>query len=231
MILLVAYFFTEMAASESQSVSPAPSIVSTSHGTLLGRLLKSAVWKFFEYNAQIEKSVCQVIKSNSSADAALDQVCGHCIAGKYPSNLKQHLRKHHPQQYSEVLKLEEAAKKAKEEAESKKCARSLKTAKQLTLTQSLSTGTTYKKDSEQHKLLTRKLAVFVGSSNVANRIVESLEFRDLLHCLDHRYQVPGRAAVKKELLQVMIELKAKVSSYIQEANKVSICADIWSKKA
>ena len=109
-------FFTEMAASESQSVSPAPSIVSTGHGTLLGRPLKSAVWKFFEYNAQLEKSVCQVIKSNSSADAALDQVCGHCIAGKYPSNLKQHLRKHHPQQYSEVLKLEEAAKKAKEEA-------------------------------------------------------------------------------------------------------------------
>ena len=187
--------------------------------------MKSAVWKFFEYNAQIEKCICQVIKSNSSAGAASDEVCGHCIAGKYPSNLKQHLRKHHPQQYSEVLKLEEAAKMAKEEAESKKCALLLKTAKQLTLTQS-----TYKKDSEQHKLLTWKLAVFVGSSNVANRIVESLEFRDLLHCLDHRYQVPGRAAVKKELLQGMIELKAKASSYIQEANKVSICADIWSKK-
>ena len=91
-------------------------------------------------------------------------------------------------------------------------------------------GTMYKKDSDQHKLLTRKLAVFVGSSNIANRIVESLDFWDLLHCLDHRCQVPGRAAVKKELLQVMIELKAKASSYIQEANKVSICADIWSKK-
>ena len=90
-------------------------------------------------------------------------MCGHCIARKYPSNLKQHLRKHHPKQYSEVLKLEEAAKKAKEEAESKKCARSLKTAKQLTLMQSLRSGTTYKKDSEQHKLLTRKLAVLLGA--------------------------------------------------------------------
>ena len=60
--------------------------------------------------------------------------------------------------------------------------------------------------------------------------MESPAFRDLLHCLDHQYQVPGRAAVKKELLKVMIELKAKASSYIQEANKVSICADIWLKK-
>lgn len=59
-------------------------------------------------------------------------------------------------------------------------------------------GTMYKKDSDQHKLLTRKLAVFVGSSNITNRIVESLDFWDLLHCLDHRCQVPGRAAVKKK---------------------------------
>ena len=66
-------FFTEMATSESQLMSPAPSIVSTSHGALLGRPLKSAVLKFFEYNAQIEKSVCQVIKANSSTDAASDQ--------------------------------------------------------------------------------------------------------------------------------------------------------------
>ena len=61
--------------------------------------------------------------------------------------------------------------------------------------------------------------------------MESPEFRDLVHCLDHRYQVSGGAAVNKELLKVMIELKAKASSYIQEANKVSIWADIWLKRA
>lgn len=126
----------------------------------------------------------------SSADAASDQVCGHCIAVKYLSNLKQHI-------LSSILKYWswKAAKKANEEAKNKKCAQLLKAAK---LTQSLSNGTMYKKDSDQHKLLTRKLAVFVGSSNIANRIVESLDFWDLLHCLDHRCQVPGRAAVKKK---------------------------------
>jgi len=93
-----------------------------------------------------------------------------CISGKYPSNLKQHLRKHHPPQYSEVLRMEEAAKDAKKEAESKKCATSLKAAKQLTLAQSLSrgTGTVYKKESKQNGVITKKLAVFVGSPNVAN---------------------------------------------------------------
>ena len=67
----------------------------------------------------------------------------------------------------------------------------------------------------------RKLAVFVGHSNVANHIVESPEFWDLLHCLDHRYQVPGRAALKTDLLNVMTELKAKYK-------KPTKCTDIWS---
>ena len=42
--------------------------------------------------------------------------------------------------------------------------------------------------------------------------------------------MPGRAAVKTEMERVMIELKANMSSYIREANKVSICAERWSKK-
>lgn len=52
--------------------------------------------------------------------------------------------------------------------------------------------------------------------------MESLEFHDLLDCLDHCYQASGRAAVQKELAKVMIELKAKASSYLQEANRPNI---------
>lgn len=52
--------------------------------------------------------------------------------------------------------------------------------------------------------------------------MESLKFHDLLDCLDHCYQASGRAAVQKELAKVMIELKAKASSYLQEANRPNI---------
>ena len=62
---------------------------------------------------------------------------------------------------------------------------SAKASKQLTLSQSLSSGKYYKKD---YLMITRKLAVFVGSSNIANRVVETAEFRDLLHMLDSRYK-------------------------------------------
>ena len=34
----------------------------------------------------------------------------------------------------------------------------------------------------------------------------------------------------KELQNVLIELKSKIGEFLEEANKASICADIWSKK-
>jgi len=43
----------------------------------------------------------------------------------------------------------------------------------------------------------------------------------IIRCLEEQHS---------ELKKVMIELKAKTISYIQEANKVSVYADIWSKK-
>ena len=47
------------------------------------------------------------------------------------------------------------------------------------------------------------------SSNVANYIVENLEFRDLLSALDNCYPVPGSSGIQKELDQIMIELRLK----------------------
>ena len=41
-----------------------------------------------------------------------------------------------------------------------------------------------------------KLAIFVGSSNVANSIVENIEFRDLLSTLDPN-PVPGKQFLEK----------------------------------
>ena len=63
-------------------------------------------------------------------------------------------------------------------------------------------------------MIMQKLAIFVGSSNIANRLVENLEFKDLLRVLDPQYRVPGRACLHKELDQVFIELKAKITSHL-----------------
>ena len=75
-----------------------------------------------------------------------------------------------------------------------------------------STPLLYSKDYQQYKGVTQKLAIFVGSSNVA--IVEHFEFVDLLETLDPRYPVPGRTAFSKGLNCVLIELKSKITTHL-----------------
>ena len=100
----------------------------------------------------------------------------------------------------------------------------------MTLAESLRCGTYYDKSSARYCDISRKLAIFVGTTNVPYSIVQNLEFQDLLSTLDHRYHVPSRAQMTKDLENVLIELKSKIGTFLEEANKASICADIWSKK-
>ena len=197
----------------------------------------SLVWDYFDFDpflGKSGKSICQVLSSDSpmatgESDTASD-ICGASFEGKYPTNLRQHLKKSHPTQFAELVAKEEKQKKEKERRETARRGKSLKVSQQLTLAETLKSKSAYRKDSDRYQLISKKLAIFIGSSNVSNSIVDNLEFRDLLFALDGRYTMPGRAAMMKEIDKVVIELKAKISSYLQEASKVSICADIWSKK-
>ena len=122
------------------------------------------------------------------------------------------------------LKREEALKKCNFEIQVKKRG----TYYQSTLKEAFTKQTLYSNDSHQYKAVTQKLAIYVGSSNVA--IVENFEFMDLLETLDPRYPVPGRTALFKELTCVLTKLKANTTTHLESANKVSICCDVWSNK-
>lgn len=60
----------------------------------------------------------------------------------------------------------------------------MKFSHQLTLAESLKSSTFYDKESIQCKTISRKLAIFISSTNVPYRIVEKLEFHDLLYELN-----------------------------------------------
>lgn len=124
------------------------------------------------------------------------------------------------------MKQEELERKRKLEEDSRRRATSLKYHHQVSLKESFQRSSPYSK----HSSIMRKLAIFVGSTNVASRIVENVEFKDLLHSMDPRYPTPGLTVINKELDEVMFELKAKISVHLQSATKISLCADIWSKK-
>ena len=75
-----------------------------------------------------------------------------------------------------------------------------------------------------------EIGYFIGSTNVPNAKVENLVFKDLLHTMDSHFVVPDRSVVGKELNKVLIELKAKIGSFLLEAHKINNCVDIRSKK-
>ena len=55
------------------------------------------------------------------------------------------------------------------------------------------------------------MAIFVGSSNVALSLVENMEFWELIHELDLRYQVPGRFKIGKDLDLIYSKLKRNLT--------------------
>lgn len=45
---------------------------------------------------------------------------------------------------------------------------------------------------------------------MSNSVVENLEFKDLLHMMDSRYQMFSKSGISKEIDKVLIELKALI---------------------
>ena len=78
----------------------------------------------------------------------------------------------------------------------------------------------YNRNSKRYKNITKKLAVFGGSSNTPNSIVENVEFQQLIKSLDPRYPFPSRALLDKELDKVLVDLKASIYTYLAAARKV-----------
>ena len=69
-----------------------------------GRRRDSSVWEYFNYLEEDNKSVCLIEKPNGSQ-------CGQTFNGKFPTNLKTHLKTKHPQEFKHF---EECEAKKKE---------------------------------------------------------------------------------------------------------------------
>lgn len=226
---------SESEGSEITARSLSPSPVPSESSLSAGRPRKSPVWDYFIYDSNVDKSVCQVRVEDSNSAGATSSLspstkfCGRSIAKKYPSNLRSHLKNAHSLEYKELLKKEERTKREKAEKAKmavRKATGPVRT--QTTLGEVFQRK--YDRGNRRYQSITQKLAVFVGSTNVPNSIVESAEFRSLLEELDPRYLVPGRTLISKEIDKVLFDLKLKIQGYLSNAQKVNLCADIWTKK-
>ncbi len=105
--------------------------------------------------------------------------CSAEIAGKFPPNLKSHLKGNHPAAYTEMMGKEAEKQKEKEAtlAAKKRKPLALPPSGQLTLEGSIQKAKPYSKDSPRYKSISRKLTAFVATGNI---VVECESFCELL---------------------------------------------------
>ena len=133
-----------------------------------GRPKTSLVWEIFDYDECSDNSICKVKISKGSEEPAQ---CGKTIKGKNPTNLKQHMRKHHPDNFKKFLEKEEAFKlqKAATNTLKKRCG-----VTQPLLTSMLS-RTPYSKDSVKQKI-TEKLAILLVQQMLQQHLWKTKSF-------------------------------------------------------
>ena len=70
----------------------------------------------------------------------------------------------------------------------------------------------------KYKAITRKLAVFIGTTNVAASLVDNTEFREMLLELDRKHEPPGRKKIRREIDDISTELKMKI---LHSSNRIN----------
>ena len=148
--------------------------------------------------------------------------------------MKLHLKKEHFEEYrlldaEEKKKREETGKRLSKSKVKSKCSSS-SSLFQSTIPTIANQKKPYDPQSTKQKCITKKLVVFVGASNVPISLVENVEFQELLCELDPQYQMPGRFKIAKELDMLYSNLKKDLRGSLNSAERISLCADIWSKK-
>lgn len=190
---------------------------------MAGRPRKSSVWNYFVHDKTTNTSVCQVLISKPDEE---EKKCGKELRGMYASNLKKHLEKQHLDQYKQLQK-----ESQRKDATTRKQKSDAVTQPNRDLQELFEvTPKYYDKDSKKQLAITKKLAIFVGSTNVPLSLIDRPELRDLLAEMDQQYQVPHRKKLGEEIEKVYNGLKQRIQEILGRTRRCTFCSDIWSKK-
>ncbi len=73
------------------------------------------MWDYFDFDDGKGKSICQVkVSGRRDRDGHGAMKCSAEIAGKFPTNLKAHLKGNHPAAYTQMMRKEAEKQKEKE---------------------------------------------------------------------------------------------------------------------
>ena len=88
----------------------------------------------------------------------------------------------------------------------------------------------YGQHEQRQKLLTKQVALCIGCTSIPNSMIQNKYFIDMLMTFDPKFVIPGRTQLSSEINNLLLVMKGNIKAHIDQARKVSLCADIWSKK-
>lgn len=93
-------------------------------------------------------------------------------------------------------------------------------------------GVTYDNNSVRKKELDLALSKMIALDIQPFRIVEDKGFRDFVHCLDPRYDLPSRNTIRNVHLNILYDdVEKKLQTVLNQVESCAITTDCWSSKA
>ena len=185
---------------------------------------RSAVWAYFTPSSNpsekdwVACDLCKpLVKSIKTKDSST-------------SNLRTHLKNHHPAAYSQLLVKTNSSVVSTSHSDNPPTKRKLVTnSDQQTVTDCFLRNTKYDKESRKHKLITEKLTLMLAKLMLPFSLVDQQEFIDFVKVLDPRYAIPGRKYFSNTAIPAKYnETKLQVTKELKEASYLSCTTDGWS---
>lgn len=176
----------------------------------------SVIWKWFGY-----------LKSDEAQIKTICKICRQFVKTKTgnTTNLFHHLKKYHPNDHAESMKMRADATPSSSRASSGAVP------KQKSIVSSFVAITPYEKSSKRSKDITRAVSYFLAKEMMPLSTVEQDGFRKLVKVLDSRYELPGRKYFSKTALpQLYEECREKLENNLRNVKYFATTSDLWSSR-
>lgn len=169
----------------------------------------SPIWNFFGFEPDergqpkdINKCVCKI--------------CASVVRVKdgQTTNLRDHLRVHHPEQYA-TLNVSVRTGPCKKP--------------QPTISGMFAKSTKYKTDSDRWRELTGVVTRYLAKEMVSFNTVEKPTFKAMLHTFDRQYELPGRKYFSNTAVPNLFnEIRSGIATELGQVEYLALTTDMWS---
>ncbi|KAF7214478.1 zinc finger BED domain-containing protein 1-like, partial [Nothobranchius furzeri] len=195
----------------------------------------SVVWRWFGY-----------LKSDVEQIKPTCKVCRRMVPSKTgnTTNLFNHLKKYHPSDYTESVKMRAESGQLVSLSQSRLSTSAAASSgpagtggaaaqpKQQSIISSFSAVAPYEQNSKRSKSITKALSFCIAEDMMPLNTVEKEGFKYLIKVLDQRYEIPGRKYFSQTALpQLYDERREKLEMELKDVSFFATTADLWSSRS